>query len=118
MKIRRILASGAAVVMAATGMSLVSAAPASAAFTCRVESSIKKVCYNGFSSGQWTGSTQLIKVSSTYNYDAYFRVEAVGGGRDLVCFPAGGSRTYDRGTRQVGTTLVGGKLGWGFPAPC
>jgi len=118
MKIRRILASGAAVVMAATGMSLVSAAPASAAFSCRVESSIKKVCYNGFSYGQWTVNTQLIKVVSSYNYDAYFRVEAMGEGYDFVCIPSGGARTYDRGTRQVGTTSVGGKLGWGFPAPC
>lgn len=118
MKIRRVLAAGAAVVMTATAMSLVSATPALARFTCHVESSTKKICNNGFSYGQWTGNTQLIKVYNAFNYDAYFRVEAMGGGYDLICFPSGGARTYDRGTRQVGTSFSAGKIGWAVPAPC
>lgn len=109
---------GATVAMTVAGITLTTATPASAAFTCHVESSIKKICNNGFSHGMWTGNTQLIKVYNAYNFDAYFRVEAAGGGGGLVCIPSGAGRTYDRGTVQVGTSFSAGKLGWALPAPC
>ncbi|MBK1787348.1 hypothetical protein [Prauserella cavernicola] len=118
MNVRKRLAASAAVAMTATGIALATATPASAAFTCHVENSIKKICNNGFSAGQWANNIQTIKVYNAFNFDAYFRVESQGGGSDLVCIPSGKSRTYDRGTVQVGTSYSAGKLGWALPAPC
>lgn len=119
MSIRRKIGAAAATAGLVVGMSVASATSASAQFACFQESPTVKVCTSGFTSNEWTGTTQFIQVHNPFAYRAWFHVYTAGTiDRQMTCIDGGGKLYVDRGTTQVGTTLAAGKLGWGPAAPC
>src|SRR5215216_354158 len=98
MQFRRKIAATAAVILAASAFTLINAMPA-AAYSCTTSGNTK-YCTSGFSSSDWSGGIQYIKLVNPYGHAKYANVYVNGIGPYLSCIPATG-RTYDRNTTSA-----------------